>query len=57
MNSRKSKNYSDWGQISGCQRLGVTEGITGKGQHKGVFWGNRGVLYPDCGNDYIIPHV
>lgn len=33
-------NYYDRKQISGCQELGMEEGLVAKGQHRGMFCGD-----------------
>lgn len=43
----KRPNNSGREQISDCQWLETGEGVTIKGQDKGIFWGDRTVLYPD----------
>lgn len=46
------KNNDDI-NISGCQGLGVVEGRDCKEAFGEIFWGDRIILYHDCGGGYM----
>lgn len=53
----KRPNNSGREQIGDCQWLETGEGMTIKEQDKGIFWGDRTVLYPDYNGGYTNLHV